>query len=98
MKKVTLSYLIKVRAGEAVVGVPAQIGKAVLLGVGFQNPFLRRDLSRIYFVYQNAMNRVKNKTSLFHCKKHLERSGSKCFFLLCLAMPHPADPLTLPSP
>ena len=59
---------------------------------------LRRDLSRIYFVYQNAMNRVKNKTSLFHCKKHLERSGSKCFFLLCLAMPHPADPLTLPSP
>ena len=40
MKKVTLSYLIKVRAGIAVVGVPAQIGKAVLLGVGFQNPFL----------------------------------------------------------
>ena len=32
----------KVCAGEAVVGVPAQIGKAVLLGVGFQNPFLVR--------------------------------------------------------
>ena len=40
MKKVTLSYLIKVRAGKAVVGVPAQVGKAVLLGVGFQNPLL----------------------------------------------------------
>lgn len=53
--------------------------------------FLRRDLSRIYFVYQNAMNRVKNKTSLFHCKKHLERSGSKCFFLLCPSKPHLAS-------
>ena len=52
---------------------------------------LRRDLSRIYFVYQNAMNRVKNKTSLFHCKKHLERSGSKCFFLLCPSKPHLAS-------
>jgi len=31
---------LKVRAGKAVVGVPAQIGKAVLLGVGFQNPLL----------------------------------------------------------
>ena len=40
---------LKVRAGEAVVGVPAQIGKAVLLGVGFQNPFLKRDLSRVFF-------------------------------------------------
>ncbi len=31
---------LEVCAGEAVVGVPAQIGKAVLLGVGFQNPLL----------------------------------------------------------
>ena len=31
---------LEVRAGITVVGVPAQIGKAVLLGVGFQNPFL----------------------------------------------------------
>ena len=31
---------LEVCAGKAVVGVPAQIGKAVLLGVGFQNPFL----------------------------------------------------------
>ena len=33
---------LEVRAGKTVVGVPAQIGKAVLLGVGFQNPFLVR--------------------------------------------------------
>ena len=33
---------LEVCAGKAVVGVPAQIGKAVLLGVGFQNPFLVR--------------------------------------------------------
>ena len=62
MKKVTLSYLIKVRAGEAVVGVPAQIGKAVLLGVGFQNPFLRRDLSRIISAkYNRFMEHITNK-------------------------------------
>ena len=40
---------LEVRAGKAVVGVPAQIGKAVLLGVGFQNPFLERDLSRVNY-------------------------------------------------
>jgi hypothetical protein len=31
---------LEVCAGKAVVGVPAQIGKAILLGVGFQNPLL----------------------------------------------------------
>ena len=40
---------LKVRAGVAAVGVPAQIGKTVLLGVGFQNPFLERDLSRVNY-------------------------------------------------
>ena len=48
---VTLSYPSKVCAGEAVVGVPAQIGKAVLLGVGFQNPLLETDLSRVFYPY-----------------------------------------------
>ena len=42
MKKVTLSYLIKVRAGIAVVGVPAQVGKAILFCKGFEYPFLVR--------------------------------------------------------
>ena len=32
----------KVRAGKTVVGVPAQIGKAVLFCVGFEYPFLVR--------------------------------------------------------
>lgn len=33
---------IEVRAGKTVVGVPAQIGKAVLFCVGFEYPFLVR--------------------------------------------------------
>ena len=73
---------VKIDAAVAVVSEVSEVGKPLLTGVGFEVSLLRRDLSRIYFVYQNAMNRVKNKTSLFHCKKHLERSGSKCFFLL----------------
>jgi len=32
---------LEVRAGKTVVGVPAQIGKAVLFCVGFEYPFLR---------------------------------------------------------
>ena len=38
-----------------VVGVPAQIGKAVLFCVGFEYPFLRRDLSRSVFAKQCAI-------------------------------------------
>ena len=33
---------LEVRAGKTVVGVPAQIGKAVLFCVGFEYPFLVR--------------------------------------------------------
>ena len=82
---------VKRHPGNAVVDEKCRIGETAV-GCVLQKDFLlRRDLSRIYFVYQNAMNRVKNKTSLFHCKKHLERSGSKCFFLLCPSKPHLAS-------
>ena len=46
MKKVTLSYLIKVRTRITVVRVPAQIGKAVLLCIGFKDTLLESGLSR----------------------------------------------------
>ena len=72
-------------------GVFTDRGYIAYVGTVDLEELMRRDLSRIYFVYQNAMNRVKNKTSLFHCKKHLERSGSKCFFLLCPSKPHLAS-------
>ena len=39
---------LEVRAGKTVVGVPAQIGKAVLFCVGFEYPFLKSDLSRVF--------------------------------------------------
>jgi len=39
---------LEVRAGKTVVGVPAQIGKAVLFCVGFEYPFLESDLSRVF--------------------------------------------------
>ena len=65
---------VKIDAAVAVVGEVPEVGKPLLTGVGFEVSLLRRDLSRIYFVYQNAMNRVKNKTSLFHCKKGLSQN------------------------
>ena len=42
LEKVTLSHFNKVRAGIAVVGVPAQVGKAILFCKGFEYPFLVR--------------------------------------------------------
>ena len=39
---------LEVRTTITVICVPAEIGKAVLLGVGFQNALLERDLSRVF--------------------------------------------------
>ena len=57
---------LKVRAGITVVGVPAQVGKAILFCKGFEYPFLRRDLSRSVFAKQCAIRIDKQQKERYN--------------------------------
>ena len=54
MKKVTLSYLIKVSAGIAIVPKVPDVPQSMLPGVLLQVHLLERDLSRVF--YHSATN------------------------------------------
>ena len=57
---------LKVRAGITVVGVPAQVGKAILFCKGFEYPFLRRDLSRYVFAKECAIRIDKQQKECYN--------------------------------
>jgi hypothetical protein len=57
---------LKVRTRITVVRVPAQIGKAVLLCIGFKDTLLRRDLSRYVFVKKCAIRIDKQQKERYN--------------------------------
>ena len=48
------------------IGVPAQVGKAILFCKGFEYPFLRRDLSRSVFAKQCAIRIDKQQKERYN--------------------------------
>jgi len=76
---------LKVRAGIAVVGVPAQVGKAILFCKGFENALLRRDLSRVLSAKCNRFAYTYN------------RQGFLCKFSLLTLLMIATEPIPVPE-